>query len=204
MPENPKPSSDRSSPDISPLLRLIHRAERLEALPRTGWIVCGVEGPESVASHSYIVTLIALWIADHVEEQVDVELMLRMALFHDIAESMLTDLPGPVKALIGRDTVTRAEADISQKVLEEACPGWGVIDALYRDKKSIEARIVKAADRLQMLAKALQYHTQRRGDVRRFLEAQACHDEGIPLVGEIFDALMKCYREEGWFISDFD
>lgn len=199
-----RPTSSPEAVDVTALLRFISRAERLEALPRTGWIVCGVDRPESVASHSYMVTLIALWIADHVEEEVDTERMLRMALFHDIGEAMLTDLPGPVKAMIGRSVVADAEARACETLLDEACPGWSEYEARYRAQNSLEARIVKASDRLQMFAKALQYDHQRRGDVARFLDIGPQDDFGIPLVGRIFEALRSAHDEGSWFTSDFD
>jgi putative hydrolases of HD superfamily len=192
------------SVDINALLSFIARAERLEALPRTGWLVCGIERPESVAAHSYVVTLIALWIADHLDEPVDTERVLRIALFHDVPEAILTDLPGPIKKRIGAAAVAAAEGEAAKIILDEACPGWSAFEASYRDQDCLEARIVKAADRIQMVAKAIQYHRQHRGDVRRFLNLGPHDALGIPLVAAIFDALEERLAQGSWPEADFD
>ncbi|MEM1349544.1 MAG: HD family hydrolase [Myxococcota bacterium] len=195
------PSDDRAQA----LLRFIQRAERLEALPRTGWLVCGVTEPESVASHTYVVALIALFIADHIDEDVDVEAMLRMALLHDIAEAMLTDLPWPVKRFVGKETVADAEARAGHLITCEAHPDWPDALARYEAFDSLEARIVKAADRIQMLAKSLQYDTQRRGDTRRFWTSERnFEDFGIPLVAEVLSALRRHHDAGTWHTADFD
>ncbi|MFB6350175.1 MAG: HD family hydrolase, partial [Bradymonadaceae bacterium] len=137
------------------LLRFLTRAGRLEALPRTGWLVAGVDRPESVAAHTYEVALVALWLADRVEADVDAERVLRIALLHDVGEALLTDLPKPVKEFVGADDVEEAEAEACREILEPLGLDWEAAPESYRDQDSPEARIIKAADRLQMLAKSL-------------------------------------------------
>ena len=98
-----------SGTEAEELVAFIAEAERLEALPRTGWLVSGVNKPESIASHQYGVALIALWIADRVDRSIDVAKVMRIALLHDISEARLTDLPKPVKDFIGSSAVKEAE-----------------------------------------------------------------------------------------------
>lgn len=187
------------------LLRLIARTERLESFPRSGWVVCGVQGPESVAAHVYETTLIAMWLADHVEENVDTEKVLRIALLHDIGESLLTDLPWPVKKFIGKDAIADGEARAVDEVLANAPPTWREAVGAYEDADTLEARIVKASDRIQMLAKSLQYHSQRRGDVRRFWdESRNFEDFGIPLVRAVIDRLREHWDNEDWYPAHYD
>ena len=197
--------------DPDDLLRLLSRLERLEALPRTGWIVCGVQHPESIAAHSYMVTLTALWLADALRargQQVDVEALLRIALLHDVGEAMMTDLPRPVKRFAGADVLRQAEAAGAAHVLGQGAPAsWRQAHQAYDQRpRSLEARLVKAADTIQMLAKALQYHAQRRGDVRRFFEdlepLEAASD--LPLIEEILAAIERRWREGDWWAADFD
>jgi putative hydrolases of HD superfamily len=190
---------------IEALLRLINRAERLEALPRTGWLVCGVAQPESIAAHSYMVAIIALWIADHIDEPVDVAAMLRSALVHDLGESMLTDLPSPVKRFVGAEALQAAEERAAKIVLADGGPAWQAAHDAYERRDSLEARIVKAADRIQMLAKALQYESQHRGDTRRFWQVDKnFEDEGIPLVRQILDRLRDRHDRADWPVASFD
>jgi putative hydrolase of HD superfamily len=196
--------SEELSDDVHSLLRFFSRAERLERFPRTGWLASGVQQPESVAAHSWEVTVVALWLADAVEAEVDAERVLRIALLHDIGESVLTDLPRPVKELVGSETVEEAEARATERVLEGAGEEWGRAVEAYREQASDEARLVKAADRIQMMAKALSYDAQDRGDVSRFWESRDPFDDrGFPLVGEIFEALREKWEAGEWYDQDF-
>lgn len=193
---------DPSALNVDDLLTLIHSAERLEALPRTGWITCGVTHPESIAAHSYNVTLIALWIADHIEQEVDTEKVLRMALLHDMGESLLTDLPAPVKHLIGIEQVRKAEHQCAHTILKHAPPKWGEAYDSHADRTQLEARILKAADTIQMLAKSLQYRQQHRGDVSQFWDTKGPRqDFGIPLVRTVLDRLQAHWEAGTWITS---
>ncbi|MFW5968579.1 MAG: HD domain-containing protein [Persicimonas sp.] len=200
--EEPKNESDDR---VEQLLRLLARSERLESLPRTGWLVCGVQGPESIAAHLWETTLVAMWLADHVDEEVDTEKVLRISLLHDISESMLTDLPWPVKRFVGGDAIAEAEERATDEVLADAPDAWREAVAAYEQAESLEARIVKSADRIQMLAKSLQYDTQNRGDVRRFWrEPRNFKDYGIDLVGEVLERLRERWEAGEWYPAHFD
>lgn len=200
------PDPDRSlSEQADILLLLLHRTERLEALPRTGWLVCGVDAPESIAAHAYMVCVTALWIADHMEAEVDAEAVMRMALLHDLSESMLTDLPSPVKRFIGAEHIAHAEERAAETILEGTDPRWLSAHKAYEDRSSLESRVVKAADRIQLLAKALEYRAQHRGDTERFWDGRRpIEDFGIPLVRAILERLIEHYEAGTWFAADFD
>lgn len=186
------------------LLRLFSRLDRLAELPRTGWLVAGVDEPESIADHVFGVAIVAMWLADRVEADVDTERLLRIALLHDAGEALLTDLPRPVKELIGRDDVDEAEAEACRRLFVDV-DGWEESVEAYRRQESDEARLVKAADRIQMAAKALVYRSQGRGDVERFgEELESIDDYGFPIVGEIFERLRERWEADDWFPADLD
>ncbi|RAL24819.1 oxetanocin [Lujinxingia litoralis] len=195
----------QTSPDVEQLLRLISRDQRLESLPRTGWQICGVDRPESIAAHIHGVTLIALWLADHQPPPgANVERVLRIALVHDLGEAMLTDLPRPVKELIGKDVVDQAEDRAADHILE-ALPSWRSAFQEYRQGQTLEARIVKVADRIQMLARALEYRHQKRGETSRFFDTSTSFDaRGVHLAAEIFQALRRHFDDKTWFDPHFD
>mgnify|MGYP006188793661 CR=1 FL=1 len=185
------------------LLRFISRLQRLEALPRTGWLVAGVVAPESIAAHVHEVALIAMWIADHLDEPVDTERVLRIALLHDVSESLTTDVPKPVKELFGEEAFAAAERRATDIVLAEAPPEWRDHLTEYEARTTVEARIVKAADGIQMFARALAYQAAANGDTRRFQAARP-PDHGLALVREIIDRLEALRDGAGWFVADFD
>ena len=194
------------SDDVDALLRFISRAERLEALPRTGWLVCGIDRPESIAAHSYMVSVIALWIAETIPERVDIERLLRMALLHDVSEAMLTDLPSPVKQMLGKKAVERAEEVAAKRVMQGAPKTWLQAHASYEARDSIEAKIVKAADGIQLLAKAMSYEAQKRGDVSRFFDDidRIARAADHPFVSRIVSRLTQMHEEGSWYPSDLD
>ncbi len=197
--------AEETTDDVDNLLRLLSRTDRLERFPRTGWLASGVQDPESVAAHSWEVAIVALWLADHVDEAVDAERVLRIAVLHDIGEAMLTDLPRPVKELVGPERVEEAEGAAVEAVLDGLGEDWSGAVEEYRARSTPEARLVKAADRIQMMAKSVSYDAQGRGDVSRFWSSRDAFDDfGFDLVGEIFDELRRRWEAGEWFEFGFD
>ncbi len=196
---------DEDARQADELLRLLSRIGRLESLPRTGWLVAGVADPESVAAHSFEVTLVATWLADHVDQEVDVERVMRIALLHDFGEALLTDLPRPVKELVGAEAVEQAESDAVEKILGGVGDGWLEAAEAYRRQQSPEALLVKAADRIQLLAKSLTYDAQRRGDVEQFWDDPPTVGAAeFPIVEAIFDRLRERWEAGEWYDNELD
>ena len=102
-----------------PLAALLDAANDLKRLPRTGWLLAGVPQPESVADHCFATTLLALALAESIntdpaahglDEALDVGRVLRVALLHDLAEALITDLPKRSAERLGEATKRAAEA----------------------------------------------------------------------------------------------
>lgn len=194
-----------SHAEIDEFLEFVSRAGRLEDLPRTGWIASGVQHPESIAAHTYEVALVTLWLADRVDCEVDTARALRIALLHDLSEALLTDLPKPVKESLGDDVVRSAEERAADRLFADLGDDWREAVEAYHRQETPEARVVKAADRIQMMAKSLTYDSQGRGDVRRFWESRETFDDfGFPLVGAIFERLRERWESDDWFPNDFE
>jgi len=92
-------------PSSDPLCRLAAQLHLLKQLPRTGWLVRGVPGPESVAAHSHGVAVWAMWLAQRKMAggvEVDLASLLAMAALHDLPEAATGDLmPSQKLALFG-------------------------------------------------------------------------------------------------------
>jgi len=78
-------------PDLPGLLRIFGGLKRVR---RTGWVDRGVppDEVESVADHSMLTALTA-WIAAAGDETLDRDRVLKLALVHDLAETLIGDAP---------------------------------------------------------------------------------------------------------------
>lgn len=146
---------------ISTLMEL----QRLKRLERTGWTLRGLApGAESVAAHSFGVALAAMMLADELIERgtrVDVERLLRMALLHDWAEARTGDMPRTGGEYFGADARRQAERaafdDIVEGLSESVAATYSELHTDYEHRASLEARLVKAADIIDLLVQALAF-----------------------------------------------
>jgi putative hydrolase of HD superfamily len=172
--------------DAKNAIDFILEANALERVPRAGFLMSGVSGPEDVAAHTAGVAAAALMIADRLPEPVDRGKLLTMVLLHDIGEARTGDVP-----LISKTPEDDAEEErAAAAILRELPDAYAALLAEYRERESIEARIAKAADKLQMMAKVLAYEADGNGDLAAFWEnGRNFEDAGLPAARELFDEI---------------
>ena len=144
------------------MLTSLIELQRLKRLDRTGWTLRGLaNGTESVAAHSFGVCVAAMLLADEIKARgtmVDTDKVLRMALLHDWAETRVGDLPKTAVSYFGSEARRNAELAAFADVIADAGTASQFYRALYEEyetRKSLEARIVKAADVIDLLVQAL-------------------------------------------------
>src|ERR671929_2433922 len=81
-------------------LRFIMSLAELKFVPRTGWLMRGINDCEDVAAHSFGVVATTMLLADLVDSPIDREKALKMAILHDLAEAVVTDLPWSASRLL--------------------------------------------------------------------------------------------------------
>ena len=154
----------------------------LKRLPRTGWLQRGIAHPESIAEHTCGVALLALAVAPLLPG-IDRERTLALALIHDLGEAILTDLPLSASRLLGAAKHQAEQRAVAQVV--GALPGGEALMADWREyhqAASPEARLVKALDRIELLAQALAYEQAgQRGLDEFWVLAEQGWDEFPPL-----------------------
>ncbi len=150
------------APTADVILDTLDALDPLGELPRTGWLLRGINPCESIAAHSLQVALLVSMLVDACRAEgmiVDGEAALRMALVHDAPEARLGDVPMPVKSPELDAALHVVEERLAAELLPPALHGaWSAAEA----GASLEARLVKAADKLQMLHKLSVYERQGR------------------------------------------
>jgi putative hydrolases of HD superfamily len=195
-----KEAGENVGPQAAQLAELLTELARLKSLPRTGWLLRGVRDVESLADHSFGVAWAAMLLADCARARgmhVDVERVLRMALLHDLTEARTGDLPVTVKKYFGADALHAADGRIAAEMLEPLGRVGADYVELWREyeaRASLEARIVKAADKLDLLVQANEYE---KGGARALSEFWEGAEAGFAAlgVGELAADLIARLRE---------
>lgn len=154
--------------DKDALLDLFLETASLKRVPRAGWFQRGVPHVESVAEHSFGVAFVALALADLINVEpdhgsgqalLDLEKVLTMALLHDLAEVRLTDLPVSAVKLFPETAKSCAEASAIDDLLMPlpAAARWKSLWQEFEDQSSPEGRLVRDADKLEMMVQCLRY-----------------------------------------------
>jgi putative hydrolase of HD superfamily len=145
--------------DPNTALQLLLDAHRLKRTPRTGWALRGVADVESVADHSFGVAFTSLILAELVDQPLDKAKLLTIALLHDLPESVIGDLPTPATAYLPAGAKSQAEAGVLSALLHPlpCAEQWRAWWQEFEEGTSAEGRLVRDADRLDMLIQAHVY-----------------------------------------------
>ena len=105
---------------------------------------------ESVAEHSWRITLMAYWISDEFPEA-NLEKLLKMCLIHDLGEAFTGDIPSFEQPAANEER----EAELLFKWMKSLPEPFATeMMELYREmeeRKTLEARIYKALDNMEAL-----------------------------------------------------
>ncbi|OGD86483.1 hypothetical protein A2870_00130 [Candidatus Curtissbacteria bacterium RIFCSPHIGHO2_01_FULL_41_11] len=145
---------------LKKILKVFLALQWAKELPRQGFITLGFKRNEadSVAAHSWSTAMLAYLLATELKkngQKIDVDKCVKMALFHDMAETIVGDVGTYVKGM-----AKGAFASIEEEGLK-----WLVKDLPqknemikfveeYMQRKTLEARLVKVCDNLDALAQA--------------------------------------------------
>ena len=133
--------------DLCRVARFLFEAMMLKRTLRTGYAFLG-QGKESVAAHTYGMLVTAYMLYRLHKGPVDLERLLLLALFHDLPEARTGDANRLHKRYVQVDEEKAAAEQL------EGLPGREELKALYkewREGKTMEARLAKDADQLDML-----------------------------------------------------
>lgn len=136
----------------------LHESGHLKHTKRAGWWIAGVRDPESVAEHSYRVGIIAYVVA--LMEGADANKAAALALFHDVPECRLGDIPSTGKKFIQAAPADEVIAEQTAALPAGLAQPIRDLIAEFEAKESPEARCAKDADRIECLLQAREYLAQ--------------------------------------------
>jgi 5'-deoxynucleotidase YfbR-like HD superfamily hydrolase len=188
------------------MLSTLIELQRLKGLERTGWMLRGIAaGAESVAAHSYGVAVAAMLLADEVIArgvEVNMERVLRVALLHDWAEARVGDMPRTATEYFGAEARKRAERAAFTDIVGDLDAGglaekYNALHEDYEERASLEARLVKAADVIDLLVQTLAFERAGVRGLDEFWEGIAERSLGLEgVAGEVVsEALRQLLKE---------
>ncbi len=132
----------------------------LKNVLRAGWVRAGIKSPESVAAHSWGMSMLALKLAP---KELDLARVLSLCIVHDIPEVRVGDLTPH------DDTSTKAEDELN--AMTEMAPEWVGLFEEYERGKTPEAKFVKQLDKLDMALQAEIYQSEFDIPLNEFIES---------------------------------
>ncbi|XP_059637583.1 uncharacterized protein LOC132279580 [Cornus florida] len=170
-------SSSSSSPSSNPAssaIDFLSLCHRLKTTKRAGWVKRDVQNPESIADHMYRMGLMALISSDI--PGINRDKCIKMAIVHDIAEAIVGDItPSDGIPKLEKSRREREALDHMCKLLGGG-PRAKEIDELwmeYEENASMEAKIVKDFDKVEMILQALEYENEQGKDLEEFFQSTA-------------------------------
>jgi putative hydrolase of HD superfamily len=181
------------------ILSFIEEIGILKSLPRTGWLIHGIKNGESIADHCYRMTLLSMLLADTLVAKgmkLDTEKVMRLSLLHEIAEARIGDIPFTVLTYIPEEVKEIGERKAVTSMLEK----FGSIGKWYQElweefeqNETIEAKLVRAADKLELMIQVLEYEKLGYQSLNQFWDND-WNQRGFdisPLIQEIMELLTK-------------
>ena len=130
----------------------------LKHVLREGWVRAGVNSPESVAAHSWGMSILAMHLCP---DDLDKMRVLEMCLVHDLPEVEVGDLTPH------DDTSTKS--DDEHKAMLKLAPQWIDLFEEYEAGITEEAKFVKYLDKLDMALMARIYEDSQGLNLSEFI-----------------------------------
>jgi len=119
---------------------------KLKINTRHIWAVGGRQ--ESVAEHSWRLSVMALLVADEFPE-LDIDKVIKMCLIHDFGEAITGDIPSFYKTKENREVEDLAVADMLGHLPEDTADEFAGLFAEMAELETGEAKLFKALDRIE-------------------------------------------------------
>lgn len=187
--------------DIASRLHFLREAERLKNTLRTAYTTSG--RTESVADHSWRLTLLAMTFADRLPG-IDMLRLLKICVLHDLGEAIGGDIPAPAqdsdapKSGKERSDFLSLIASLPDAIRLEFLSLWDE----YETGESRESKIAKALDKVETILQHNQGANPEDFDYAFNLDYGKVHTDTVPLAAKIrelldVDTMAKANQDPG-------
>lgn len=138
--------------------KLSKYTEIIKHLERQGWKRKNILNPETVASHSWHMAILALYLSKDYEKEYDFNKVINLCLCHDLAESIIGDIT-PNDSFYKNKKEIEKEA---MKKIKEECHFDKVYDLFieYEEKITNEAKLANDLDQIDVYIQSLDYENK--------------------------------------------
>lgn len=147
--------------EIHPLAGIaafLFEAGHLKHLPRSGWLLLGIKGPETVAEHSFRVGLVGIALA--ALEGADPGHTAALCLMHDVHETRIGDVPSVGRAYVTTAIPQAVTAHQTSGMPDEIAKVFQELTTEYETTETLESKVAHDADKIETLIQASEYKTQ--------------------------------------------
>lgn len=172
MPHPPEENSESPVP-------FFHLLERLKTTKREGWRRFGISYGESISDHMYRMAIMTMLAPPSLAARLNIPHCTKMALIHDMAESLVGDIT-PVDKHVSKAEKARREGEVMDYITKNllgGVPGGGLtgeeirrVFQEYEDNETLEARFVHDVDKMELLLQMVEYERALGADLSEF-----CH-----------------------------
>jgi putative hydrolase of HD superfamily len=157
--------------DLTPVANFLYEMGYLKRVPRTGWLIAGVQNPESIAEHSFRTAIIGMILA--YLEGADPAKTAMLCLLHDTQETRIGDVPSVGKAYVTTVDNPSVTADQVAGFPQVIADSLVALVTEYEDRESLESILARDADKLECLIQAREYLVTGHEDVPPWIGTSA-------------------------------
>ena len=138
------------------ILKVLISVGKIKKVKRSGWVKRGVKDAESVADHSYRMAMMAIMLANKLS--LNSEKLIKMALIHDVAEGVTSDIiwEQGTNIIGNHEEKTLFERKVMKEIFKESEDLYLLWEE-FEKQTTREAKILKCIDKLEMLIQAGEY-----------------------------------------------
>lgn len=180
-------------PSPAKVLTFLLNTAGSKKLKRTGWKMEKINNPESIAEHSFQLSIIAMVFADHFG--LDTERLIKMAIVHDLGELVTGDIVWTRGKIW--DIEKRKAKEISEllgiikifKTIDKANEFKKIFEEMM-ERKTPEAIIFWQLDKVEMAIQALEYEKETGKNLEEFFVSSDLQIQS-PFLRKIFKEVLK-------------